>query len=40
VVLFKLNKAPYRDPELSRKLNPGMKTFRAWVEENVGKIVA
>jgi len=35
-ILFHNHKAPFRDPEFARQL--GVKTFRAWVKENVAKI--
>lgn len=38
LVLFHNNKPPFRDPELSRKLYPGMKSFRDWVKENIANI--
>lgn len=31
-------KPPFRDPGLSHKLYPGMKSFRQWVKENRGKL--
>jgi hypothetical protein len=37
-LLFGYPKPPFRDPALSRKLYPGMKTVREWAKENAAKL--